>query len=289
MSDGLRQLNRRIKLSEHMLLSLGKATHAAILGRLAINAGKDVSLELEREYKEARQFILRALPILSSDLSKSSRISYPIATRGAYAEDYQPILAVLGKYTSVTDMIYQNPDDIAFRDVLSDLSMGDGQVNLLIGYLQNLKTTLTTKVPLVHERDAEIISALKDKLRRIDPKFEEMYDGAYDALRSKNKESLRHAIVSMRELLKLVIDRMGVGEKRKQKVMSILGTERAAELVDSLVGVVEHVLNLQSKEMKELQPDYDDTVFAIKTGEYTLHYILTRRPKDQRASQSLAR
>jgi hypothetical protein len=64
----------------------------------------------------------------------------------------------------------------------------------------------------------------------------------------------------MRELLKLVIDRMGVGEKRKQKVMSILVTERAAELVDSLVEVVERVLNLQSKEMKELQPDYDDTV-----------------------------
>jgi signal transduction histidine kinase len=152
---------------------------------------------------------------------------------------------------------------------------GNVQLKIIVGELRNLKE----ETAITRERDAEIISELKQSLRSIDPKFEALYDGAYEALRSENKERLRHAVVSMRELLKLVIDRLGVGETRKQKVMSILCTERAAELVDSLAEVVEHVLNLQSKEMKEVEPNYDDTVFAIKTGEYTLHYLLTRRPK----------
>jgi len=279
MSDGLDQLDQRIGLSKKTLLSLKKVTHAVIRASLAIKAGMQISQQLDSEYGQARAFILRTLPALSSDLSRSARISYPISTRGAYAEGYQPILAVLGKYSSVYDLMRQIPGDLGYQDVLSDLSMGDAQINLLIGYLQNLKTTLISKVPLVHERDAEIISTLKDQFHRIDPKFEEMYDGAYDALRSKNKDKLRQALTSMRELLKLVIERLGQGETRKQKVKSILGTEKATELVDSLAEVVSSVQNLQSKEMKELEPDYDDTVFAIKTCEYTLHYLLTRRPK----------
>jgi signal transduction histidine kinase len=259
--------------AEHVLLSMGSCGDGKLrLAEELLNAWTELwglaisahnarvpdqlpSGKIER-FQELHTYILETLPRFSSEFKRSSL---------QYGQS-QPIVSVLAAYARLYDFYGLRMD--LFRQFEDAWKHGNVQLKTIVGELRKPKE----EAAIARERDAEITSELKQSLRSIDPKFEALYDGACEALRSKNKERLRHAVVSMRELLKLVIDRLGVGENRKQKVMSILCNERAAELV-------EHVLDLQSKEMKEVEPNYDDTVFAIKTGEYTLHYLLTRRPK----------
>jgi hypothetical protein len=274
ISDLDRKIKKKIKLSEQMLADW------TTIRRLIDTAGREsYPNSYDDQFQNCRTFILRTYPDLTPEMPGLTATS-PLLGR----HDVQPIVSVLGKLSSLLDIA--SLSELDYEILQEDLNWGDTQLNLLIGNLHAIRNTVKEKVSPLYERDAQIVSELKQELRSIEPRFEVMYDGAYDALLSKNKEKLRHALASMRQLLNLVIDKMGRGEKRKEKVMSILGTVKATELVDSLAEIVSRVHNLESKEMKELEPDFDDTAFAIKVCEYTLHYLLTRRPKNRGAPSS---
>lgn len=255
-------LDSKIKLSQKLL-----DAWTEIHGLVYESRRGSIEAEKEAEFQRLSRFVLQSLPILRAELSASSRIDQMEPLLGVIVRNYQPIPQALGASPTLSGFNYL--DSLGFEDFEREWNQGHLQLNFLVGFLRSLKQRLAP----TRERDVEIISELKSMLRSIDPRYEKMYDGAYDALRSKSKDNLRQSISSMRELLRQIIDQLGTGSTRKEKVKSILGSDTESKLANHLADVVDDVYALQSRE-EHTDPQYDNALYAIKTGEYTLHHIL---------------
>jgi DNA-binding ferritin-like protein (Dps family) len=262
------ELDRKIRLAQNLLDAWVRLWNLAQISF----SDRKITRKDEQEYQAVYRFISQNISGVANELSSSSRMGYILPGLGIRLRDYQPIPHALS--VSPTLSGFRAANSYELDDFDRNWKAGHLQLNLLLGFLRNLKDALK----LVRQRDAEVIFELKRLLRSRNSKFVEMYDGAYDALRSKSADKLRQSIASMRELLRQIINELGKGESRKAKVKSILGSDVEAELVNSLADVADKLYALQSRE-EHTEPRYDNALYAIKTCEYTLHYILKRAEK----------
>jgi len=124
------------------------------------------------------------------------------------------------------------------------------------------------------QEEQKIISELDGLLGRLNPEYVKMHDGAWESFSSGTSDSHRQSISSMRELFRQVIDQLAPsGKTRKEKIQAILTSTTQSNIVEALAKVVDELYALQSAG-EHTTPDYESTVFALRTTEYVLYYLL---------------
>ncbi len=108
-----------------------------------------------------------------------------------------------------------------------------------------------------------------------------MYEGAWQALEYDNPERIRHSSSSLRELVKLVINH-GTGKTQKEKIKSILESDKETELVNSLADSMIALSGVLNKSV-HANLEFDTALSNMKITEYLLHYILDKLQEDHRS------
>jgi hypothetical protein len=113
-------------------------------------------------------------------------------------------------------------------------------------------------------------------LDKLDPKYRDMLQGAWDSFLSENKDKNRQTLTSLRELTSMVIRQLAPEETtRKNRIRRIIASEKEEELTESLVDTIVKLQDLHSKNV-HTKPDYDSTLFALKATEYLLFFLLKK-------------
>lgn len=127
---------------------------------------------------------------------------------------------------------------------------------------------------LIEER---ISSELEDRLTKLGNHFAAMHKGIWDAISSGSEDSLRHATVSARELLRQVIDVLAGEDQhnltRKARIERILHSESRTEVVDAVACLVDAIYSSQSAS-EHTEPDFNTVILVAKMTEYCLLFIL---------------
>lgn len=125
------------------------------------------------------------------------------------------------------------------------------------------------------KEDMEIETELESMLGRINSEYPEMLRGAWSAFLSESPDKYRQTTTSLRELIRKVLDQLAPEEgTRRDRVKKIIRSRTEAELVDAVADTVDKLYKLQSKLHEKL--DYESTLFALKTTEYLLYFLLKR-------------
>lgn len=134
------------------------------------------------------------------------------------------------------------------------------------------------------QAEQELQSELKQLLGKVDKRFPDMLEGAWEAFYSENKDKYRQALVSCRELLDDVLEILGDGKKlknekkeRKRKiwVREILGSGRESEIVMTSTNLISSLYGMESSIHGE--PDRSTALFALTETEHILYFLLTHR------------
>lgn len=144
-----------------------------------------------------------------------------------------------------------------------------------LGYTYDAEKRQIQPVMGHEEEELKVLTELDSMLRKLDSKYVDMHLGAWDALLSRNPDNYRQSISSIRELLRQVLDQVGSGETRKEKVRSILASSTEAGLVDTLAEVIDKLYALQSAK-EHAETEFESTLFAIREAEHVLYFILKR-------------
>jgi hypothetical protein len=122
---------------------------------------------------------------------------------------------------------------------------------------------------------SRVRSELARLLEEIDPKLRTKYEGVFDAFGSSSKDALGQSVGSMRELLNDIIDLLGKGSTRKEKVRSIIMSGTGAELVDSLADTIDEIYAQLSSQFHR-EADWDTAFTALIVTEQILYFILRK-------------
>lgn len=126
------------------------------------------------------------------------------------------------------------------------------------------------------KEDNQVKTVLEEMLDRLNPKYRDMLQGAWESFLSDNKDKNRQTLTSLRELTRMVIDQLVPKETtRKDRIRRIIASEKEEKLTESLVDTIAKLQDLHSKNV-HTKPDYDSTLFALKTTEYLLFFLLKK-------------
>lgn len=163
------------------------------------------------------------------------------------------------------------------REIPSDLDLVLRELHTL-GFTYDAEKGQIQPVTGHEEEEMRTLTELDSMLRELDSRYVDMRWGAWDALLSRNPDNYRQSISSMREMLRQVLDQLGSGETRKEKVRSILASSTETELVEALAEVVDKLYALLSAK-EHTEPEFENTLFAIKETEHVLYFILRQEKK----------
>jgi len=131
------------------------------------------------------------------------------------------------------------------------------------------------------EEEKKLQTELDRRLWNLNPEFQRMHEGLWDAISSGSADKLRQANSSARELLRQTVDHLvGNGlEKmsRKARIKRILQSESRGELVDAIAELVDQLYGAQSAQ-EHSRPDPDTVILTAKITEYCLLYVLRKIP-----------
>jgi hypothetical protein len=182
---------------------------------------------------------------------------------------------------SVNMNLFKEILEYALNDIVRAQKVVPNDFDLFLRELHTLGYTYDAKKgqiqPLIGHEEEEIktVTELDSMLGKLNSKYVSMRLGAWDALLSRNPDNYRQSISSIRELLRQVLDQLGSGETRKDKVRSILASSTETELVDSLAEVIDKLYAFQSAK-EHTETEFESTLFAIREAEHVLYFILKR-------------
>lgn len=143
------------------------------------------------------------------------------------------------------------------------------------------------------QAEPELQNELKQLLAKIDKTFPDMLDGAWEAFYSESKDKYRQALVSCRELLDDVLERLGNGKtieqdkiktqkqgKRKIWVRQIIGFGRESEIVTASANLISSLHGIESS--LHAKPDRSTALFALAETQHILYFLLTHRSDKQK-------
>jgi hypothetical protein len=153
-----------------------------------------------------------------------------------------------------------------------------------LGFSYNYATQQVIPITDHIEEDVKIQSEIDIILRRLSSQSGSDYvskrQGAWDTLLSESHDRYPQAVSSIRDLLSAVLRQLAPDkETRKSRVKAILTSDTETDLVNSIANTIDELYGLQSKihvtETAKML-DYESALFAIKTTEYLLYFLLKR-------------
>jgi hypothetical protein len=232
-----------------------------------LQSAKDMINNDILKYEIMIEVIKKFSPIVAKNLS-TSLIGYKERVKDSLREDF----ANLPKLELFSE---KQLDDLINTFIEHDVNFlkihGTHIAEVFMAVSDTIKRT-TCKI--IEEKD----ESLKKLLQEIDPKYADMYEGAWQALESDNPERIRHSSSSLRKLVEQIVN-LGAGKTRKEKVKSILKSKHETELVNALIDLVIALSGVLNKGVHE-DLEFDTALFTMKITEYLLQYVLNRLPKD---------
>ena len=127
------------------------------------------------------------------------------------------------------------------------------------------------------QEEHTIRTELDSLLMEVDGIFPKMLRGALEAYYSDNPDRYRHCITSCRELLRQVMDKLGEGKTRREKIQHIIGSSSTAEVVDAAASLVVSICDAQSAGT-HASIGQSTALFVLVETEHVLYFLLKQKP-----------